>query len=201
MLSLIPNVTCPVGVPSTNCTGFELLGSDGGVYPTASAVLSSDGSLLTLTAALPAGVYATGSQYAWSVRWTWHRSQHQFVQRCMASALLCLAGLAPCIPLRDFRHSASAASAALESGPRAARTPWSTSCHSDTGSHADWPVPRQQRDGRLPLSWRLGELMPCILGVVRRPRSSGEPAMLARILASNFVAHPTHAHTQTHTHF
>ena len=63
-LTLIPPTTaCPSGA---NCTAFEILGSDGGVY-VASAALAAGGVGLRVTApALPAGVYAVGSAYAWS---------------------------------------------------------------------------------------------------------------------------------------
>lgn len=56
---------CPASVPTANCSGFALLGSDGGVYPASAANLTGNGTLLSLTAVLPPGVYAVGSQYAW----------------------------------------------------------------------------------------------------------------------------------------
>ena len=68
-LSFVPpgdNATaCPAAVPAANCSGFAVLGSDGGVYPAATANLTGNGTLLTLTAILQPDVYAVGSQYAW----------------------------------------------------------------------------------------------------------------------------------------
>jgi hypothetical protein len=58
-----PPQPCPSGL---NCTAFEILGSDGGAYA-ADAALAAGGLALRITApALPAGVYAVGSAYAWS---------------------------------------------------------------------------------------------------------------------------------------
>lgn len=62
-LSFLPPPTCP---PTANCTIFTILGSDGGEYA-ADAALDSTGFGLRISApALPAGVYAVGSAYAWS---------------------------------------------------------------------------------------------------------------------------------------
>lgn len=58
-------MTCPSSVAAANCSAFALLGSDGSVYPASSTSLGANGTLLTLRATLPPGVYAVGSQYAW----------------------------------------------------------------------------------------------------------------------------------------
>jgi sialate O-acetylesterase len=56
--------TCPPTIPSSNCTAFEILGSDGSATP-AAAALSAAGDALRLTAALAPGVYPVGSAYGW----------------------------------------------------------------------------------------------------------------------------------------
>jgi hypothetical protein len=59
-------VSCPDGTPASNCTGLEIMGSDGGLYAVDSQALTA-GNTLTLAARLPAGVYGYGSASAWSM--------------------------------------------------------------------------------------------------------------------------------------
>lgn len=59
------SVACPAAVAAENCTAFEVIGSDGNLYPAASAALA--GETLTVTAVLPAGVYGAGTANGWSM--------------------------------------------------------------------------------------------------------------------------------------
>jgi hypothetical protein len=61
-LTLAPPPPCPLG---SNCTCFEILGSNGGVYA-ANATLTADSLGLMLTAVGPATEYPVGTAYAWS---------------------------------------------------------------------------------------------------------------------------------------
>lgn len=64
---LLPNasVTCPDGTPPSNCTGLEIIGSDGNTYA-AEAQTVANGTL-TISARLPPGIFGYGSAYAWSM--------------------------------------------------------------------------------------------------------------------------------------
>ena len=70
-LVLLPNasVSCPSGTPPSNCTCFEVLGSDGGSYEATSVSIDSTTGELVISAVLPAtgGVYGVGTAYAWSM--------------------------------------------------------------------------------------------------------------------------------------
>jgi sialate O-acetylesterase len=67
LVLLPPNSTsCPTDIGEINCASFQILGSDGNIYP-ANATLSTN--IITITAQLPTnGTYGVGSAYAW-IEW------------------------------------------------------------------------------------------------------------------------------------